>query len=734
MGYFAALSGTVLAYQKLEEPLKGTPPWLRPALVLLPLFFVFFVHTLPTLLDSYRRRRLGEIKGDMKPGYFRLSPREDVDGFGRVDNKHQEVLDWLLKAQSPVLYLTGLSGSGKSSLLSAWVLPKLSQQDPPMLSFKLRGFQDPAAQLERELRTPGAIWQRPPVVEGGLRDLLERACKQIKPQKLLVVLDQFEEFLILQERLDRGRFEALLNFLIQEPIEGLTVLLVLRSDYVGLLEELDVPRLVQTRNWKDIPPFTESAAYRFIVGSGLTINDELLRKVLREAAEVEQTKGLVRPVTINLCGLVLERFQGGLPRGFRPGALLRGFLREAIFLPQIKEVSPKVLPLLTSHNLTKKPGTVSGLAREAKIPESAVRGCLRLLGMPERGIVRAIDEEEETWEISHDFLVPLLDSVLAHRRISFIRRLRPWVPWLSAAAILVALPVFYQISAKEVAIARQVERSLHPITDVQISYELEIPIDALEMASYRERLGAGVKAYVARWPKQTGNIDATLRDSATYNTKDALAASFLDDGSISSVGIPSESKLMPTRDEVVAYYLLRFTGVEFVFYKHPVDLNKPIPFNSFVNRLIPLDSTDAKNMKPDLAFHAGATFAEKGSWSYSAKYDLKSGGFNILVVGIIPPKESWSSGGGIVAIPDLAESQLLLQAENVMFPRAKGPANDTSKSIKRLRERLKIRTITMRIGAQSFRLASEKFHCIPQTEAMPFCSFVFPKNLDDVRK
>src|SRR5690242_7602774 len=81
VGYFAALSGTVFAYQKLEEPLKGMPRWLRPALVLLPLLFVFFVHTLPTLVDSYRRRRLGEIKGELKPGYFRLCPREDVEGF-----------------------------------------------------------------------------------------------------------------------------------------------------------------------------------------------------------------------------------------------------------------------------------------------------------------------------------------------------------------------------------------------------------------------------------------------------------------------------------------------------------------------------------------------------------------------------------------------------------------------------------------------------------------------------
>jgi len=59
-----------------------------------------------------------------------------------------------------------------------------------------------------------------------------------------------------------------------------------------------------------ISPFTENAAQEFMRKSGLTLNPDLLRAVLREAAENEQTLGLIRPVTINLCGLVLSRFFG----------------------------------------------------------------------------------------------------------------------------------------------------------------------------------------------------------------------------------------------------------------------------------------------------------------------------------------------------------------------------------------------------------------------------------------
>ncbi len=161
-GYFAALGAALLAYQKLEEPLKGTPWWVRPLVALTPLMVVFFGHTIPALLDQRRRQRLREVAGEIKPGYFRLSPREEQAGFTRADNKHEEILRWLKDRRGPVLYLTGQSGSGKSSLLSAWVIPQLSKDDPPMKVVQLRGYQDPVSLLASKLRESGIIWSRPP--------------------------------------------------------------------------------------------------------------------------------------------------------------------------------------------------------------------------------------------------------------------------------------------------------------------------------------------------------------------------------------------------------------------------------------------------------------------------------------------------------------------------------------------------------------------------------------------
>src|SRR5947209_2304366 len=90
----------------------------------------------------------------------------------------------------------------------------------------------------------------------------------------------FEEFVILHEETQRQAFEQLLASLVENPIGGLTLLIVLRSDYVEVLEKLALPKLVQDTNWKAVPPFTEPAARGFLRGSGLNIDDVVEREVL----------------------------------------------------------------------------------------------------------------------------------------------------------------------------------------------------------------------------------------------------------------------------------------------------------------------------------------------------------------------------------------------------------------------------------------------------------------------
>jgi hypothetical protein len=98
----------------------------------------------------------------------------------------------------------------------------------------------------------------------------------------------------------------------------------------------------------------------------------------------------------------------------------------------------KLIPQLITGNVTKHPRRIDDLVAATGFPLSAVRACLRRLGESDRAIVRPLDQQQETWEISHDFLVPLLDAIVARRTLSLWRRLRPWLPWIAAAVLGIA--------------------------------------------------------------------------------------------------------------------------------------------------------------------------------------------------------------------------------------------------------------------------------------------------------
>jgi hypothetical protein len=80
--------------------------------------------------------------------YFRLDPYVTAKPaqFQREDDAHNLVLQWISETTRPILFLSGVSGSGKSSVLEAYVLPLL-QADGWRIE-RIRSFSDPLPQLE----------------------------------------------------------------------------------------------------------------------------------------------------------------------------------------------------------------------------------------------------------------------------------------------------------------------------------------------------------------------------------------------------------------------------------------------------------------------------------------------------------------------------------------------------------------------------------------------------------
>ncbi len=134
-----------------------------------------------------------------------------------------------------------------------------------------------------------------------MRDLIESAARRANV-RLLLVVDQFEEFIILGEPDLQARFTTLIEQLRAASIPKLQILLTLRSDYQSMLPDLGLPPLHYGENFYQISRFTLAAANKFMAESDLGLQQELLKRLINSAADMDETPGLVRPITLNVLG------------------------------------------------------------------------------------------------------------------------------------------------------------------------------------------------------------------------------------------------------------------------------------------------------------------------------------------------------------------------------------------------------------------------------------------------
>ena len=154
-----------------------------------------------------------------------------------------------------LMVVLGASGSGKSSLLRAGIVPRL-KRDPhnwivlPPFRPQRRPL-DELAQVVATALGPGAAWRRwraafeADDLKHALADLAHdlRAVHQQNEAQVMLVIDQGEELFAGADPLQTDRFFYVLNTLLDEQLPFLTAM-CLRSDYLGVLQqqrELRVP-------------------------------------------------------------------------------------------------------------------------------------------------------------------------------------------------------------------------------------------------------------------------------------------------------------------------------------------------------------------------------------------------------------------------------------------------------------------------------------------------------------
>ena len=400
--------------------LDQQPPWLRYGLLIVAPMFIVTCQLMIEWQAARVRQKTKElaVKIDAVPrGYFRIGPYldspEDRTKFDRADQAQEKVLAWVLRSSAVPLYLTGDSGSGKSSLLNAVVLPRLREQKWTVV--EARAWQDPTTSLREELQKKLSSSRRRSNDDGAneLRTLIEAVARR-SDSGLLMVLDQFEEFVILAKPEARERFSALIASLRDNPIKGLRLLLVLRRDYEDNLGDVGLPVLRQYENWYPLGCFSLAASKSFMERSGLGLHPEALEHVLTSAAEMDGIPAKIRPITLNVVGHVLAEGLGSAP-SLEADRLVRDYIQQAVEQPGIRDFSRPVLEKLLTEQGTKRPRSEEELVTQTHLRHGEVRAVLNGLGIA--ALARPLDPAQGVWELSHDFVARAATYYLGrHRR------------------------------------------------------------------------------------------------------------------------------------------------------------------------------------------------------------------------------------------------------------------------------------------------------------------------------
>jgi Leucine-rich repeat (LRR) protein len=462
LAYLAAATATVYGLWKLlgqKDTGFGTSDWqfwVALAIAVIPALATLVVFGLPRWSDWRRRRRLVDWSvGAHASGsaYFRLGPRgeEDSATFTRDDGAHVRALDWVRRRPEKMLYFVGVSGSGKSSVLAAHVIPSLRTDT---LVVPLRVTENPLGRLRQALLADDTVWKSAQVDKHAKEDLptlLTAATEHLERsgRRLLLVLDQFEELLVLDSA-DLGPLKDLLDFLravADGKYAGCRAVMSLRIEFIDGLTRVGLPPFTDLNHFT-VDVFEDAAGRRFLSGGFDRLGPKLLDRVLSEAIALDNLVGRVRPITLNMVGLMLRRMPADTSRltvGPRPFA---NHVRRMLEENDIRGVAPGVLRALLDERNQRLHKTVAELARDGG-DVHVVNGCLERLALPDRGLVRCLNRHEQDvtlrrWEVSHDFVAGVLGAVLPGLRAGVWARARPWfapaavVLW--AATFFLALP------------------------------------------------------------------------------------------------------------------------------------------------------------------------------------------------------------------------------------------------------------------------------------------------------
>jgi hypothetical protein len=147
--------------------------------------------------------------------------------------------------------------------------------------------------------------------------------------------------------------------------------------------------------------------------SGLALQPEALDRVATSASELDDSPGLIRPITLNVVGHVLSQGRLIAP-SFDAGHLVRHYIEQSVEQQAIREFAPHVLKELVTEQGTKWPRSEKDLIDQTRLRPGEVRAVMN--GLWAAALARPLDATQGVWELSHDFVARAVSRYLGRRR------------------------------------------------------------------------------------------------------------------------------------------------------------------------------------------------------------------------------------------------------------------------------------------------------------------------------
>jgi hypothetical protein len=150
--------------------------------------------------------------------------------------------------------------------------------------------------------------------------------------------------------------------------------------------------------------------------SGLALQPDALDRIATSASELDDSPGMIRPITLNVVGHVLSQGRATAP-ALDASLLVRRYIEQSVEQPTIREIAPRVLKGLVTEQGTKRPRSEHDLVEETHLRPGEVRAVMN--GLSAAALARPLDSAQGVWELSHDFVARGIARYLGRRRVDW---------------------------------------------------------------------------------------------------------------------------------------------------------------------------------------------------------------------------------------------------------------------------------------------------------------------------